>query len=84
MNIVAECSISTGSGQHSRKWFFGFLQANELLIELADRHGDFEKLVEAEQRRYNELGGTSAVAREIAKAFTVEIARRIQREIEYY
>ena len=35
MNIVAECSIFTGSGQHSQKRFLDFLQANELLIELA-------------------------------------------------
>ena len=56
----------------------------ELLIEQAARHGDFEKLVDAEQRRYEELGGTPAVAGEIAKAFSTEISKRIQREIEYY
>ena len=56
----------------------------ELLIELADRHGDFEKLVDTEQRRYEELGGTPAIAGEIAKAFRSEIEKRIQREIEYY
>lgn len=56
----------------------------ELLIELAEQHGDFEKLIDAEQRRYEEFGGTPAVAREIAKAFNFEISKRIQREIEYY
>ncbi|MEE8440849.1 MAG: hypothetical protein V3S41_03940, partial [Spirochaetia bacterium] len=56
----------------------------ESIIKQADRHGDFEKLIDAEQRRYEELGGTSAVAREIAKAFRSEISKRIQREIEYY
>jgi hypothetical protein len=56
----------------------------ELLIELAGRHADFEKLIEAEQLRYQELGGTPTVAREIARAFSSEIGKRIQREIEYY
>jgi len=56
----------------------------EVLIELAGRHADFEKLVEAEQLRYQELGGTANVAREIAKTFSSEIGKRIMKEVEYY
>ena len=56
----------------------------ELLIGLADQHGRFNRMVEAERARYTVLGGTPAVAREIAKAFGAEIGKRIQREIEYY
>ena len=56
----------------------------ELLIELAGRHGDFQKLIDAEQRRYEELGGTPAVSGEISKTFNFEISKRIQREVAYY
>jgi hypothetical protein len=67
--------------QFARDEQFG---TREVLIELAGRHADFEKLVAAEQLRYQELGGTATVAREIAKAFSSEIGKRIRREIEYY
>lgn len=56
----------------------------ELLIELADRHRDFDKLLDSERARYEELGGTREVGHEIALAFASELAKRIQREVEYY
>jgi len=66
---------------HAREEQYG---TREILIELSGRHAESEKLVTLEGRRYQELGGTPTVAREIAKAFNSEISKRIQREIEYY
>jgi hypothetical protein len=55
-----------------------------LLIEIAGRHPEFDRLIEEEGARYEQMGGTPALAGEIARAMTAEISKRIQREIEYF
>lgn len=76
-----EASAVRTTLRYARDEQFG---TRELLLELADRHPDFDKLVQAERGRYQELGGTAAVAHEIAMAFAFEISKRITREIEYF
>ena len=56
----------------------------ELLVSTADRQDRFLGLIRDEEAKYLEIGGTDRVTRAIARAFAVEIGRRLAREAEYY
>jgi hypothetical protein len=56
----------------------------ELLAESAERHNQFNKLLEAERAKYVEIGGTEKIGAQIALGFRSELEKRIIREIEYY